>query len=116
MADMIEGIEQALAQGKILTVKDVVHVYETRINEMGRSDERTYSSKRKWMKKHIEKNVSNIKFESTLGNNSSQQIISTDLNSLILSLAEKKSLEDDETDVEALRRAAKIFESTLPQS
>ena len=52
MADMIEDIEQALAQGKILTVKDVVHVYETRINEMGRSDERTYSSKRKWVKKH----------------------------------------------------------------
>ena len=86
MADMIEGIEQALAQGKILTVKDVVHVYETRINEMGRSDERTYSSKQKWVKKHIEKNVSNIKFESTLGNNSSQRIISTGLNSLMFTL------------------------------
>ena len=105
----MESIKDTLAQGNVLTVKDIVEVYDSRVREIGKTDERVYSSKRKWMKKCISDNITNIKFESTMGNNSSQRVISTDMNALILHIAEKYAKQDDKEEIAILKRAAQIL-------
>ena len=49
IVELMEGIKLSLAKGQVLTVKDVVHVYDSRVNEIGKYDDRAYSTKRKWM-------------------------------------------------------------------
>ena len=109
ISELMEGIKDALAQGNVLTVKDSVDVYDSRVHEIGKTDERVYSSKSKWMKTCISDNITNIKFESTMGNNSSQRVISTDMNALILHIAEKYAKQDDEEEFAILKKAAQIL-------
>ena len=87
IVELMEVIKLSSAKGQVLTVKDVVQVYDSRVNEIGKYDDRAYSTKRKWMKHCIFKYIPNIRFEQELGTNSSQRIISTNLDSLILKLA-----------------------------
>ena len=64
---------------------------------------------KKWMKHCILKYIPNIRFEQALGTNTSQRIISTNLDSLILKLAEQTSTELDESDISILRKATKVL-------
>ena len=61
------------------------------------------------MKNCILESILNIRFEQALGTNASRRIISTDMDSLILNLAEKKSAEFNESDILTLRQAANVF-------
>ena len=51
MHEIIHGVELALKNNGVLTIRDVINVYKLKVVEEGGEDNRVYSSIRKWMKK-----------------------------------------------------------------
>ena len=62
MSDISNSVEYALIAGHILTIKDVVSVYDARIREWGMNDNRGYPAKRKSLKTYLEYHIPEIGF------------------------------------------------------
>ena len=111
LLDIARGVELAIADNQVLTIRNVIDVYKNRLQEHGVNDLRDHRALRKLIKRFLLKNVQDISFE-TYSPNESQRITSKNLSQLIFNLAERKAKENDE-ELGILRHAAEILRRRL---
>ena len=93
IAEIMSGIELALSDGQVLTVRNVVEVYQSRMKELGQNDDREYRSLRKTMVRELKK-IPDVKLDESIPNQS-QRITTSNIEKLILRLAEENCKTDD---------------------
>ena len=93
---------------QVLTVRNVVEVYETRMSEFGVTESRDYKSLRKLIVRAINKHIPDVCLEQSLPNQS-QRITTKNMENLILRLAENKCNGDEEEETEIPKKAASIL-------
>ena len=107
LLDLSKGVEHAISDNQVLTIRNVIDVYKDRLAEHGINDPREYRAIRKLVKRFLLKNVQSISFE-TYEHNQSQRITSKNVSQLIFNLAEQKAKEDGE-ELGILKQAAEIL-------
>ena len=108
IAEIISGVEEALANKQVLNIGDVANVYKERMQIFGITDSRNDKSIRKFLKRRLQKNIPEIDFI-TSAEKVPQRIIVKEFGKHILHLAEKKATEDDTTEIGILKKAATIL-------
>ena len=108
LAVLRSGVEFALQNFQVLTVRNIVEVYKSRMEEMGETDDRDYRALRKMIVRRLNKHIPDISLDESMPNQS-QRITSKDMDKLYQRLAEEKCKTDD---VIFLKRAANILRKT----
>ena len=82
---------------------------------MGILDDSTYSSKRRRLKRYLEKEVPELDFVDSHNNTESQRIITNEMKGILVHLATLQASHRDSTadDVRVLKKAAAILRQTL---
>ena len=93
IAEIMSGIELALSDGQVLTVRNAVEVYQSRMKELGQNDDREYRTLRKMMVRELKK-IPDVKLDESIPNQS-QRITTSNMEKLILRLAEENCKTDD---------------------
>ena len=93
MAEIISGIELALSDGQVLTVRNVVEVYQSRMKELGQNDDREYRTLRKMIVRELKK-IPDVKLDESIPKQS-QRITTSNMEKLVLRLAEENCKTDD---------------------
>ena len=63
LLDISKGVEHAISDNQVLTIRMVIDVYKDRLAEHGINDPREYGAIRKLVKRFLLKNVQSISFE-----------------------------------------------------
>ena len=66
LLDLSKGVEHAISDNQVLTIRNVIDVYKDRVAEHGINDPREYRAIRKLVKRFLLKNVQSISFETHL--------------------------------------------------
>ena len=73
LAELVSGVEFALQDDQILTICDVVEVYQTRMEELGQADDRDYRTLRKMMERKLNKQIPDISLDKSTPNKCQRQ-------------------------------------------
>ena len=95
--DIVSGVIDCIANNNILCRRDVVDVYDRRCEEMCILDDSTYSSKRRRLKRYLEKDVPELDFVDSHNNTESQRIITNDMKDILVHLATLQASQRDST-------------------
>ena len=87
------SVEGAIAKSKVFTIRNVMEEYKNRLSEHNAVDSRDDRALRKLIKRFLQKNVTDICFE-TFSHNESQRIRSKNIDKMLFNLAEQKAKED----------------------
>ena len=109
MQEIIGGVEIALENNEILTIRHVINTYKMKVLEEGGEDDRVYSSVRKWMKKCLLKHIPDIKFVDSNNKSEPQTITTSNMDSLLLHFVIQRANQDVETEIGILKSAAAIL-------
>lgn len=99
------SVEVAIANSKVFTIRNVMEEYKNRLSEHNAVDSRDDRALRKLIKRFLQKNVTDICFETF-----SQRIRSKNIAKMLYNLAEQKAKEDtNDEEIHVLRQAADIL-------
>ena len=109
LSDIAVAVKKELAKGSTFHLKDIVTLYENRLEEQGESDYRSSSMKRKTVKQHLQNCIENIAFEDSIRKNESQRVLAKDVCQMAVQVAIDNHKGGDADEINVLRRAARIL-------
>ena len=114
LTDIVCGVAECIANNAMLTVRDVVNVYDRRCEEVGFIDDATYASKRLRVKRYLLKQIPKLDFVDPPNKIESQRIITNDMKGLLvhLSILQCKQRDNMGDDVLVLKKASSILRKT----
>ena len=87
LTDIKSGVIESSANNNILSIRDVVDVYDQRYEEVGVIDGCSYSSKRQRLKRYLQNEIPEIDIVDSQHGKKSQCLATNDLKGLLVHLA-----------------------------
>ena len=99
ISEIVSGVEEALANKQVLDIGDGANIYKKRMQNSGITDSRNDESIRKFLKRRLQKNITEISFV-TSAEKVPQAYYRSALKKFVSTLL--KVTEDDTTEIELL--------------